>query len=63
MIDPAQATHAEWLHGKLYEFLKEKDNVKVAIAKHHVKIAFDDASRAAELRPGLSVVVEVRTRQ
>ena len=28
-----------------------------------VKIAFDDTNRAAELRPGLSVVSEIRTKQ
>jgi 5,5'-dehydrodivanillate O-demethylase len=38
-VDPV---HTEWLHGKLYEFIREKDNVKVAIARHHVKIAFDE---------------------
>ena len=38
-VDPV---HTEWLHGKLYEFIKEKDNVKVAIGRHHAKIAFDE---------------------
>jgi 5,5'-dehydrodivanillate O-demethylase len=38
-LDPV---HTEWLHGKLYEFIREKDNVKVAIARHHVKIGFDE---------------------
>jgi len=38
-VDPI---HTEWLHGKLYEFLKEKDGVKVAIGRHHAKIAFDE---------------------
>jgi membrane fusion protein (multidrug efflux system) len=28
-----------------------------------IKIAFDDSSHAAELRPGLSVVAEVRTKE
>jgi 5,5'-dehydrodivanillate O-demethylase oxygenase subunit len=42
MENSVDIVHTEWLHGKLYEFLKEKDNVKVAIAKHHVKIAFDE---------------------
>jgi 5,5'-dehydrodivanillate O-demethylase len=34
--------HTEWLHGKLYEFLNEESGAKVAISKHHVKIAFDE---------------------
>jgi 5,5'-dehydrodivanillate O-demethylase len=38
-VDPV---HTEWLHGALYEFLKESDGVKVAAAKHHAKIAFDE---------------------
>jgi 5,5'-dehydrodivanillate O-demethylase len=38
-VDPV---HTEWLHGALYEFIHERDNVKVAIAKHHLKIAFDE---------------------
>ena len=38
-VDPV---HTEWLHGKLYEFINEKNGVKVAISKHHVKIAFDE---------------------
>jgi 5,5'-dehydrodivanillate O-demethylase len=38
-LDPV---HTEWLHGLLYEFLREKDGVKVAIARHHAKIAFDE---------------------
>jgi 5,5'-dehydrodivanillate O-demethylase len=38
-LDPV---HTEWLHGKLYEFVREKDGVKVPLAKHHVKIAFDE---------------------
>jgi 5,5'-dehydrodivanillate O-demethylase oxygenase subunit len=38
-VDPI---HAEWLHGHLYQFLREGDGVKVAIAKRHVKIAFDE---------------------
>ncbi|HXP92943.1 MAG TPA: Rieske 2Fe-2S domain-containing protein [Candidatus Binatia bacterium] len=38
-VDPV---HTEWLHGKLYEFIEEKNGVKVAISKHHVKIAFDE---------------------
>ncbi len=38
-VDPI---HTEWLHGRLYEFLTERDGVKVAISKHHAKIAFDE---------------------
>ena len=38
-LDPV---HTEWLHGALYEFIHEKENVKVAIARHHKKIAFDE---------------------
>jgi 5,5'-dehydrodivanillate O-demethylase len=38
-VDPV---HTEWLHGKLYEFINEKNGVKVAISKHHVKIGFDE---------------------
>jgi 5,5'-dehydrodivanillate O-demethylase len=35
-VDPV---HTEWLHGALYEFRSGK---KVAISKHHAKIAFDE---------------------
>ena len=38
-LDPV---HTEWLHGKLYEFVKEDEGVKTAISRHHVKIAFDE---------------------
>ncbi len=38
-------------------------NFTKVVQRIPVKIAFDDASRAAELRPGLSVVAEVRTKQ
>lgn len=38
-VDPV---HTEWLHGKLYEFLNEDKGAKVAISRHHVKIAFDE---------------------
>src|ERR1700722_15705171 len=34
-LDPV---HTEWLHGLLYEFVKEREGVKVAIARHHAKI-------------------------
>ncbi len=38
-------------------------NFTKVVQRVPVKIAFDDSARAAELRPGLSAVVEVRTRQ
>jgi membrane fusion protein, multidrug efflux system len=38
-------------------------NFTKVVQRVPVKIAFDDAARAAELRPGLSVVATVRTRQ
>ena len=38
-VDPV---HTEWLHGKLYEFVREKEGVKVPFARHHKKIAFDE---------------------
>jgi 5,5'-dehydrodivanillate O-demethylase len=38
-LDPV---HAEWLHGALYQFLKEGSGEKVAFAKHHTKIGFDE---------------------
>src|SRR6185312_12182966 len=38
-VDPI---HTEWLHGVLYEFIKEKEGIKVAIARHHDRIAFDE---------------------
>jgi 5,5'-dehydrodivanillate O-demethylase len=38
-VDPI---HTQWLHGKLYEFIQEKNGVQVAISKHHVKIGFDE---------------------
>ena len=42
MENSVDIVHTEWLHGKLYEFLKEGDNVKVAIAKHHERVAWDE---------------------
>jgi 5,5'-dehydrodivanillate O-demethylase oxygenase subunit len=39
-VDPV---HTEWLHGKFFEFINEKNNVKVAYSRHHAKIAFDEA--------------------
>ncbi|MWD25954.1 Rieske 2Fe-2S domain-containing protein [Aquicoccus sp. SCR17] len=38
-LDPI---HTEWLHGHLYEFVKEQENVKVAISAPHAKIAFQE---------------------
>lgn len=38
-LDPI---HTEWLHGHLYEFVKEQENVKVAISAKHAKIAFKE---------------------
>ncbi len=37
-VDPV---HTEWLHGAFYEY-RQKGKVKVAISKHHAKIAFDE---------------------
>jgi 5,5'-dehydrodivanillate O-demethylase len=40
-VDPM---HTQWLHGNLYEFLREQrgEPYKVAISRHHKKIAFDE---------------------
>lgn len=38
-VDPV---HTEWLHGALYEFRHEGEKRKVAISKHHARIAFDE---------------------
>jgi 5,5'-dehydrodivanillate O-demethylase len=38
-VDPV---HTEWLHGRLHEFQNEGSGEKVAISRHHVKIAFDE---------------------
>jgi 5,5'-dehydrodivanillate O-demethylase len=38
-LDPV---HAEWLHGKMYEFLMEQDGVTIPMSKHHLRIAFDE---------------------
>jgi 5,5'-dehydrodivanillate O-demethylase len=38
-LDPI---HAEWLHGLLYQFIKEKDGLTIPMAKHHLRIAFDE---------------------
>lgn len=38
-LDPV---HTEWLHGHLYEFVKEQESVKVAISARHAKIAFKE---------------------
>ena len=42
MENSADPVHTEWLHGKLYEFLHEKDGTQVAIGRHHAKIGFDE---------------------
>jgi 5,5'-dehydrodivanillate O-demethylase oxygenase subunit len=42
MENSADPIHTEWLHGHQYEFLKEKEGVKVAISRHHEKIAFKE---------------------
>jgi 5,5'-dehydrodivanillate O-demethylase len=42
MENSADPVHTEWLHGKTYEFMHEADNVKVAVARHHDRIAFDE---------------------
>lgn len=36
-LDPI---HTEWLHGALYEFIKENDGERVAISRHHERIDF-----------------------
>jgi 5,5'-dehydrodivanillate O-demethylase len=38
-VDPV---HTEWLHGRLFEFVLEKQGVKTALARHHAKIGFDE---------------------
>ncbi|HEY5348766.1 MAG TPA: Rieske 2Fe-2S domain-containing protein [Candidatus Lustribacter sp.] len=38
-VDPV---HTEWLHGQLHEFQREEQGEKVAIARHHLKIGFDE---------------------
>ena len=38
-LDPV---HTEWLHGQLYEFVREKDGVKVRSRATTSKIAFDE---------------------
>ncbi len=38
-VDPV---HTEWLHGKLYEFVKEREGAQVAISRHHLKIRFEE---------------------
>jgi 5,5'-dehydrodivanillate O-demethylase len=42
MENSVDAVHTEWLHGALYEFVKEKEGVKVAISRHHKKYGFDE---------------------
>jgi 5,5'-dehydrodivanillate O-demethylase len=38
-VDPV---HTEWLHGKFFEFVREKAGERVAISAHHLKIAFEE---------------------
>ncbi|MBO0753386.1 MAG: Rieske 2Fe-2S domain-containing protein, partial [Bradyrhizobiaceae bacterium] len=38
-LDPV---HTEWLHGHHYEFLKEREGIKVAISARHERIAFKE---------------------
>lgn len=38
-VDPI---HTEWLHGLLYEFIRESEGAKVRISRHHERIAFDE---------------------
>jgi 5,5'-dehydrodivanillate O-demethylase len=42
MENSCDPVHTEWLHGKLFEFVREQagEPTKVAIAHHHKKIAF-----------------------
>jgi 5,5'-dehydrodivanillate O-demethylase oxygenase subunit len=42
MENSADPVHTEWLHGKLYEFTCEKDNIKIPMGRHHSKIGFDE---------------------
>jgi 5,5'-dehydrodivanillate O-demethylase len=44
MENSVDIVHTEWLHGILYEFLREQSGepTKVAISRHHAKIAFDE---------------------
>jgi 5,5'-dehydrodivanillate O-demethylase len=42
MENSLDAVHTEWLHGKFFEFVKEKQGLKVAFSKHHLKIGFDE---------------------
>ncbi len=42
MENSLDAVHTEWLHGKFFEFVKEKDGLKVAFSKRHLKIGFDE---------------------
>jgi len=43
MENSVDAVHTEWLHGKLYEFVREKEGIKVAFGRHHLKIGFDES--------------------
>jgi 5,5'-dehydrodivanillate O-demethylase len=45
MENSVDAVHTEWLHGKLYEWVREVagEEIRVAISKHHLKIGFDES--------------------
>jgi 5,5'-dehydrodivanillate O-demethylase len=42
MENSVDQVHTEWLHGHLYEFLKQKEGVKVSISKKHLRIGFTE---------------------
>lgn len=42
MENSVDIIHTEWLHGKLYEFVKEKEGIKVAISRRHLKYSFEE---------------------
>lgn len=42
MENSVDQVHTEWLHGQLYEYLKEKEGVKVSISKKHLRIGFTE---------------------
>jgi 5,5'-dehydrodivanillate O-demethylase len=42
MENSVDIIHTEWLHGKLYEFVKENDGIKVAISRRHLKYDFKE---------------------
>lgn len=42
MENSADPVHTEWLHGKLTEFRHEKENLRVGMSRHHLRIGFDE---------------------